>query len=207
MYTPANTDTFQPEGYYHLFNHAIGDDNLFRNNENYQYFLTKFSQYISPVCKVYAYCLMPNHFHFLIQIRKEAIIEQFYMTKFPTAISPSKDYSKIVMQQFSNMLNGYAQAYNKMFDRRGALFIDYLRRKQVTDDAYFIRLVQYIHNNPVHHHFCSSIEDWTYSSYQTILSQKSTNIERETVLEWYGGTGAYRDFHLHTIELQNEIEC
>lgn len=150
---------------------------------------------------------MPNHFHFIIQIRDEATIQQFYAAKFPTAITPSKDYSKIVMQQFSNMHNGYAQAYNKMFGRRGALFIDYLRRKQVTDDAYFIRLVHYIHNNPVHHHFCSSIDDWTYSSYQTILSEKSTNIERETVLEWYGGTVAYKDFHLHTIELQNEIEC
>ena len=206
MYTPANTDTFEPEGYYHLFNHAIGDENLFRNNANYQYFLTKFGQYISPVCKVYAYCLMPNHFHFLIQIRDEATIEKFYMDKFPTSINPSKDYSKIVMQQFSNLFNGYAQAYNKMFDRKGALFIDYLRRKQVTDDTYFIRLVHYIHNNPVHHNFSSSIEDWIYSSYQTMLSEKATSIERESVLEWYGGVLAYKDFQLHAVELQNEIE-
>ena len=206
MYTPANTDTFEPEGYYHLFNHAIGDENLFRNNANYQYFLLKFGQYISPVCKVYAYCLMPNHFHFLIQIRDEATIEQFYTAKFPTAITPIKDYSKIVMQQFSNMLNGYAQAYNKMFDRKGALFIDYLRRKQVTDDAYFIRLVHYIHNNPVHHHFSSSMEEWNYSSYQTMLSEKSTNIERESVLEWFGGALAYKDFQLNAVELQNEME-
>ncbi len=207
MYTPANTDAFQPEGYYHLFNHAVGNENLFRNNANYQYFLIKFGQYISPLCKVYAYCLMPNHFHFLIQVKNEAIIEQFYSTKFPTATTPSKDYSKIVMQQFSNMLNGYAQAYNKMFGRKGALFIDYLRRKQVTDDAYFIRLVHYIHNNPVHHHFCSSMEDWTYSSHQTMLSEKSTNIERESVLAWYGGALAYKDFQLYAVELQNEIEC
>jgi putative transposase len=206
MYTPANTDTFEPEGYYHLFNHAIGDENLFRNNGNYQYFLTKFGQYINPVCKVYAYCLMPNHFHFLIQVKKKAILEQYYLEKFPTSINPSIDYNKLVMQQFSNMLNGYAQAYNKMFVRKGALFIDYLRRKQVADDAYFIRLVHYIHNNPVHHHFCSSMEDWTYSSHQTMLSEKSTNLERESVLEWYGGALAYKDFQLHAVELQNEIE-
>ena len=149
---------------------------------------------------------MPNHFHFLIQIRKEAILEQYYLEKFPTSINPSVDYNKLVMQQFSNMLNGYAQAYNKMFVRKGALFIDYLRRKQVTDDAYFIRLVHYIHNNPVHHHFCSSMEDWTYSSHQTMLSEKSTNLERESVLEWYGGALAYKDFQLHAVELQNEME-
>ena len=128
------------------------------------------------------------------------------MEKFPNSITPSQDYNKIVIQQFSNLLNGYAQAYNKMFTRKGALFIDYLRRKQVTDDLYFMRLVHYIHNNPVHHHFCSSMEDWTYSSYQTMLSEKATNIEREIVLEWYGGALAYKEFHIHATELQNELE-
>jgi putative transposase len=52
--------------YYHLFNHAIGSDNLFKEKENYLYFLRKYGIYISPVCQTYAYCLMPNHFHFLI---------------------------------------------------------------------------------------------------------------------------------------------
>ena len=206
MQTHLNTDTFLPEGFYHLFNHAIGNENLFRNDGNYQYFLLKFGQYISPVCKVYAYCLMPNHFHFLIQIRKEDVLERFFVGKNPDTIAIEYDYHKIVMQQFRNLLNGYAQAYNKMYDRKGSLFIDYMKRKQVLDDSYFGKLVHYIHNNPVHHHFCSSIEEWTFSSYQTMLSEKVTNIERESVLEWYGGALGFKTFHLQSIDLPNEIE-
>ena len=150
---------------------------------------------------------MPNHFHFLIQIRKEDVLEKFFHDKHPDDTTTiAHDYHKIVMQQFRNMLNGYAQAYNKMYDRKGSLFIDYIKRRQVTEDGYFGKLIHYIHNNPVHHHFCATIEEWTFSSYQTMISEKVTNIERESVLEWYGGISAFKTFHLQTIELPNEIE-
>jgi len=60
---------FEPESYYHIFNHAVGTEDLFRSDGNYQYFLNKYSQYVFPVCGTMAYCLLPNHFHMLIQTR------------------------------------------------------------------------------------------------------------------------------------------
>ena len=56
---------------YHIYNHANGNDNLFRNEENYAYFLKRYAYFIHPIAKTYAYCLMPNHFHLLVKIRSE----------------------------------------------------------------------------------------------------------------------------------------
>ncbi len=201
-----NTDLFEPDCFYPIFNHAVGNENLFRNNDNFHYFLTKFKQYIAPVCKVYAYCLMPNHFHFLVQIRSKEEIALFYKTLKPNAADANLDYHKIVMHQYSKLFNGYAQAYNKMYSRKGALFIDYLRRKQITDSSYFTKLVQYIHNNPIHHNFCKNIEDWIYSSYHTILSNKPTLIERNEIIHWFNSIEQFKQLHQQSIPFLLEIE-
>ena len=191
-----NTDVFIPEQYYHLYNHAIGNDNLFRNRDNYLYFLTRFKVYISSVCSCFAYCLMPNHFHFLIRVRTEKEIEAFQVAYKPERLTDNPDYHKIVMNQFSRMLNGYSQAYNKMHERKGALFLDYMRRKEVTKDSYLNNLIYYIHHNPVHHKFCADLRDWEFSSYNSLCSSKATNIEREEVLGLFGKRQDFESFHI-----------
>ena len=62
--------------FYHIYNHANGSENLFRNDENYNFFLRKWSQHIEPIADSYAYCLMPNHFHFLVRIKDEEDLEK-----------------------------------------------------------------------------------------------------------------------------------
>jgi REP element-mobilizing transposase RayT len=71
-------DIFEQETYYHVFNHAIGKENLFHTTENYYYFLKKYVQYISPVIDTLAYCLMPNHFHLLIKVKPEQTLLMHY---------------------------------------------------------------------------------------------------------------------------------
>ena len=51
---------------YHIYNKGNNQETLFLKNENYLQFLMLFRKFVSPYCKVLAYCLMPNHFHFLI---------------------------------------------------------------------------------------------------------------------------------------------
>ena len=51
---------FEAEKYYHVYNHAIGTENLFINRENYAYFLKRYAQYLLPVVGTFAYGLMPN---------------------------------------------------------------------------------------------------------------------------------------------------
>lgn len=100
------------------------------------------------------------------------------------------------MQQFSNFLNGYAKAFNKRNNRRGALFLDFTKRIEIKDEIYFSTLINYIHRNPVHHQFCKSVEDWNYSSYNSIISiNKNSKLERNAVFDWFGGIEEFIEFH------------
>ena len=56
--------------FYHIYNQGNNKENIFYSLENYEYFLYKFDGYLSDLVEVYAYCLMPNHFHFLIRIKE-----------------------------------------------------------------------------------------------------------------------------------------
>ncbi len=202
-----HTDPLYPHQYYHLYNHAVGRENFFNTDDNYRYFLKKYTQYIYPICHTYAYCLMPNHFHFLARVRDEETLFKQAQTLHPDKALVEADFSypEFAMQQFSNFFNSYTKAYNKVYQRRGALFIDYLRRKRVEGDTYFTRLIHYLHYNPVHHQFCKEPSDWPYSSYQAVLSQKESKIEKETVLAWFGGTAAYRAFHQTAPEIKIDL--
>ena len=66
------------ENYYHIYNHTNGSDNLFLNSENYRYFLQRYATFISPIADTFAYCLMPNHIHFLIRIKSELDLQKSY---------------------------------------------------------------------------------------------------------------------------------
>ena len=68
-------EPLQPDRSYHIFNHANGFENIFRIEANFNYFLEKYRLYISPIAETYAYCLMPNHFHLVVRIRKRETIE------------------------------------------------------------------------------------------------------------------------------------
>ncbi len=61
---------FVSDHFYHIYNRANTDtDKLFYQERNYAYFLEKFEQYLSDSLEVWAYCLMPNHFHFLVKVK------------------------------------------------------------------------------------------------------------------------------------------
>ena len=118
---------FEPDKYYHIVNHAVGSENLFRTKENYRYFLEKYATYLPPVCTTIAYCLMPNHIHFLIKTHSETVLAEHPKYKL--------NFHKLIMQELSNLLNAYAKAYNKRYDRKGALWIDYTKRIQLNNDS------------------------------------------------------------------------
>ncbi len=65
---------FEPGKYYHIYNRANGFEKLFLSDENYRYFLRQYVKYIEPVAITYAWCLLPNHFHFLIKIRNPDLV-------------------------------------------------------------------------------------------------------------------------------------
>ena len=71
-------EKLQPNHTYHIFNHANGFENIFLEDENYRFFLEKYKRYIQPIVETYAYCLLPNHFHLVVRIRRKELIEPIY---------------------------------------------------------------------------------------------------------------------------------
>lgn len=157
---------FIPEGYYHIFSHAVGFENIFLEEENYHYFLRQFEKYVAKVADTYAWCLMPNHFHFLVKIKSEADLNIPENYKY--------DSHKFVMQQWSNFLNSYAKSVNKRFKRRGALFVDQVRRAYIDSEEYLFKTMHYIHGNPIKHRFRNRAQDWQFSSIHTHLSNSDS---------------------------------
>lgn len=186
-------DNFGPECFYHLFNHAVGNEMLFREDKNYIYFLKKMAFYLPMVCETYAYCLLPNHFHFLVKFYDEKTISDFNQKNAKS--KKADNFHEIAMKPFKNLCSTYAQAYNKMYERKGALFIDYIKRKKVKDEIYFSKLIHYIHCNPVHHGFCRNPFEWHYSSIHTFFSDKKTLIRRDEVIENFGNIEQLKVFH------------
>jgi putative transposase len=142
----------QPDGIYHLFSRAVGSEKLFHNKENYYFFLRKLKEHTSPVCQLYCYSLLPNHFHLLPKINDEAsLISSFEEFKKDTYKESEHDLSVFVMERFCNLLNSYTKAFNKVNKRKVALFMDYMKRSKTRNDIDFTTFVWYIHNNAVHH--------------------------------------------------------
>lgn len=167
--------------YYHIYNRGINSDILFKENKNYEYFLQLYERHINPIAETYAWCLMKNHFHFLVRIKS---IDEIRNDK---KISPS--------QSFSNLFNAYTKAFNKSYNRHGALFERPFRRKQINFDNYFQNVVAYIHNNPVHHNICDHPLEYPWSSYLSCLSSKPTKIKRNEILELFEGAENFKYAH------------
>lgn len=193
-----------PNETYHLFNRAIGNEKLFKTNENFFYFLRKFSEHTCGVCETYCYCLLPNHFHLLVRIRDTDVInEQYSFTK--KSAPPVHDtllLSDFIMERFSNWLNSYTKSFNKMFDRKGALFIDYTKRSCINKDSSFGNIIHCIHANPVHHGLCKKIGDWKYSSYNSLTSDLPTKLLRSELIEWFGSKDEFIRFHQQPVDLK-----
>ncbi|MFN3968718.1 transposase [Flavobacterium sp.] len=124
---------------------------------------------------------MKNHFHFLVRIKE---IEEITLEK---KILPS--------QSFSNLFNAYTKAFNKSYNRHGALFERPFRRKEINVDKYLQNAIIYIHNNPVHHNICDHPLEYPWSSYTTCLSDKPTKLFRKEVLEIFNDIENFKYKH------------
>ena len=173
--------------FYHIYNRGINSCNLFQENTNYEYFLSLYARYISPVANTYAWVLMRNHFHLLVKIKGEDEIQSFFQNlQGIKNLEGLKGTNRTrVNQQFSNLFNAYTKAYNKRYSRTGSLFEHPFRRIKIESNAHLKYLVYYIHHNPIHHGFCEHFLEYPWSSYLSMLSPKTTNLKRAEVLEWY----------------------
>lgn len=179
----------EPDKFYHIFNRGIDGCDLFREKDNYVHFLRLHEKYIFPVAETYAWCLMRNHFHLLIQ-----------MSPLQESNLKSSNNRNLVSQSFSNLFNAYTKAFNKRYDRTGSLFEKNFHRIEVSTESYLRHLVVYIHSNPVHHGFCDNLWDYPWSSYGTILSANPTKLQRSQVIGWFDDKGNFVEMHKQRVQ-------
>lgn len=185
----------ETDRYYHIYNRANGIEKIFVCIENYYFFLRKFSKFIVPVVDTFCYCLMPNHFHFLLKVKSEKeLMELEDYRNF-------KNKPLFVSKQFSNLFSSYTQAFNKQQKRRGNLFTRPFKRKEILDDIYFRKLVHYIHHNPVEAGLCNNPTEWVHSSYNALISLKPTLLNRFEVLEYFDTVKNFKYVHSHPPQL------
>ena len=189
-----------PDETYHLFSRAVGSEKLFLSSENYRFFLQKLKQHTSAVCDIYCYALLPNHFHLLARMKDEkSIIRHFEEVKKTSFQLLQHDLLDFIMERFGNFLNSYTKAFNKMYNRKGALFMDYLKRSKVNDESDFTAYVWYIHKNAVHHQLTKAIGEWQYDSYTSLLSDAPTSLLRRKMIDWFGSRNEFIKFHQQKI--------
>jgi len=145
---------------YHIYNRGINSQNIFFSDENKRYFLSLFKKHLSDKVDLLVYCLMDNHFHFVIRILDE----------------PQK-----VTQAMSNFFNAYVKAFNKMYGRTGSLFEKHFKRIRVDEEVYLKKLIVYIHLNPV------DFQYYSYSSYQWIIKNDQNFHSASEIIELFGG--------------------
>jgi putative transposase len=143
---------------YHIYNRGNNKQRIFFNSENYLYFLKKVSIYIRPHCDILAYCLMPNHFHFLVNSDKRTIAKK-------TVAGTDRN---ILSEGIRNLLSSYTQAINKQNSSTGSLFQQNTKAKQILKDSklYDLLCFHYIHQNPIKAKLAKKMEDWEFSSFK-----------------------------------------
>ena len=147
-------------GVYHVMLRGINQENIFHEESDYLKFekilrtsvtASKSDQgSLLPSCKLHAYCLMTNHVHLLIEESGHEI----------GSIMKSIGVS-------------YVSYYNKHYDRRGPLFEGRFKSEPVEDRDYFIRLLQYIHQNPVVAGMVTTAGDFKWSSWHEYAAMGS----------------------------------
>lgn len=153
-------------GLYHIIARGNNRQLIFGSDEDYQKFLSLLeNQKARLPFYLYAYCLMPNHIHLLVERRDQTIGR--------------------IMQR---VLTGYSQFHNRKYRKSGHLFQGRYKAILCQTDQYLAELVRYIHLNPVRAKIAARPQDYDYSSHGVYLrsEQRSRLVDVDPVLRRFG---------------------
>lgn len=133
-----------PENLYHIYNRGNNQRNIFPEKRNYIFFLNKIKNHITKFSDIICYCLIPNHFHLLVQIN---------------SLHTENELNK----EIGVLLRSYTRAINLQEESSGSLFQQKTKAKNV--NSHFFVCFNYIHQNPLKAGLSDKIKDWEYSSF------------------------------------------
>lgn len=167
--------------FYHVFNRGLNKQNIFSDNADYLTFLKRLVTLKKEKefdHSIYAYVLMPNHFHLLIQTRKISL-------------------SKIM----TSLLTSYSMYFNKKYERVGILFQNRFKSKLCDKETYLLGASRYILLNPLEANIVSDLSQYYWSSYQDMFENpKIKVVEDEEQKELINFTGMDKNQYFKFIQ-------
>lgn len=171
---PHRKIQFTAGNFYHIYNRGNNRGPIFFERQNYLYFLQKLRFYFAPESvRIHVYCLMPNHFHLLLELLSEC------------------SFSNLC----KNLFISYTKAINKRFGRTGHIFEGEFKSKILGSTEYLLTLSRYIHANPSAARLVQKPELWEFSSYLDYLGRRRGTLPyTKFILSHYKSADEYREF-------------
>jgi len=157
--------------YYHIYNRGVAKQDTFLEDFDYNYFLYKIRMYLTDMrkkekdhrhnIKLVSFCLMPNHYHLLVQNISERGIERF----------------------MRSLCTCYSMYFNRKYNRIGPVFQDRYKAKLIKTEAQLLTTSLYIHKNP--EEAPEPLERYAYSSLKYYVSNSGGSwINPQTILSY-----------------------
>ena len=164
---------FAPQVLYHVIVRGNHQQVTFRRPADYQAYLERLARYLrSCEARLWAYCLMPNHVHLLVE----------------TGQQPLSTFMQRLQQS-------YTQYFNRIHRKVGHLFQGRYKAIVCDREAYLLPLIRYLHLNPVRANLVGQPDAYPHSGHTTYLTGRATDVLDPTPgLALFGGTRAYRQF-------------
>jgi putative transposase len=144
---------------YFITSRAEHNENIFKDEGDYIMFLELLKKYQEQYgIKIFAFCLIPEHFHLLIELEKE-------LSKDAAVQNNTQEISDFMR----DLNNNYTKYYNGRYSRKGHLFRERYKAALIEKEPYLLKMTAYIHLNPEKINLAQDAKDYPYSSYQYYL--------------------------------------
>jgi len=150
-------------------------------------FFEKLKKDYEKLVEIVCFCLMPNHFHFLLKQKMEKGISTF----------------------ISNLTNSYTRYFNTKHDRIGPLFEGVFKAVRIESEEQLVHTSRYIHLNPVSSFLIKpeELKEYQWSSYPELLGLSDKNlVTKDLILNFFPSIEVYKKFVLDQVDYARQLE-
>lgn len=204
---PSRIFPFVNGQFYHIYNRGVEKRTIFEKQWDYSRLIKtiKYYQISGPkpklsrfltgsilkpdtnkkIVDMICYCLMPNHFHFLIKQLKDGGITEF----------------------ISKLSNSYTKYYNVKYNRVGPLLQGEFKAVLIESDEQLVHVSRYIHLNPIASFLVKDLNQYRWSSYKEYTEGITNGIcNKEPVLGLFKSPKEYQKFVLDQVDYAQKLE-
>jgi putative transposase len=140
---------------YHVLNRGNFKSVVFHNSCDYRGFLKLIEDSKeNHTIDMFAYCLMPNHFHFVLRPR----------------------IAEHLSKGMHWLMNNHIQRYRIIYQSSGHIWQDRFKQFPVQQDKHFLTVLRYVERNPVRANLVPSAKDWPWSSFKLRMKNEPNSI-------------------------------